>query len=76
MTLSDLPIGARARIARMDDAAPGLRRKLLALGLTPGAEVGIERIAPLGDPIQIRVRGCALSIRRREAATLNVEALT
>ena len=43
------------------------------IGLTPGAEIGITRVAPMGDPIEIRVRGFALSLRKEEAAALDVE---
>ena len=49
------------------------RRKLLALGLTPGTEILISRIAPLGCPIQLKIRGIALALRKNEAAHLNWE---
>jgi ferrous iron transport protein A len=51
------------------------RRKLLSMGLTPGAELSVTRVAPMGDPVEIRVRGFALSLRRDEAAALSVELL-
>lgn len=45
------------------------------MGLTPGVEIGITRVAPMGDPVEIKVRGCSLSLRKEEAASLNVEKL-
>jgi ferrous iron transport protein A len=79
MTLKDLRVGDRARIAGFFEGGAGshssYRRKLLSLGLTPGAELSVTRVAPMGDPVEIRVRGFALSLRRDEAATLSVEKL-
>jgi ferrous iron transport protein A len=77
MTLKDLQFGDRAKVAGFLEASGGnaYRRKLLSMGLTPGAEISVTRVAPMGDPVEIRVRGFALSLRREEAATLNVEKL-
>lgn len=75
MTARDLQVGERARVAGYLEGAGAYRRKLLALGLTPGVELTVTRVAPLGDPVEIRVRGYALSLRRDEAATLSVERL-
>ena len=79
MTLKDLQVGDRAKVAGyLEDTSAGgnsYRRKLLSLGLTPGAEISVTRVAPMGDPVEIRVRGFALSLRREEAATLSVEKL-
>jgi ferrous iron transport protein A len=49
------------------------REKLLAMGLTRGTEFTVKRVAPLGDPLEIHVRGFALSLRKHEAAALLVE---
>lgn len=49
------------------------RTKLLAMGLTPGTPFKVSRIAPLGDPIEILIRGYALSLRKKEAAILRIE---
>jgi ferrous iron transport protein A len=77
MNLKDLQVGDRARVAGYSEENGGnaYRRKLLSMGLTPGAEISVTRVAPMGDPVEIRVRGFALSLRREEAATLNVEKL-
>lgn len=75
MTLKDLQVGDRAKVAGFLENSGAYRRKLLSLGLTPGAEFSVTRVAPMGDPVEIRVRGFALSVRREEAATLSVEKL-
>ena len=72
-TLDELLIGESARIAGFDGASPSYRRRLLSLGLTPGVVVRVARVAPLGDPMEIRVRGFAMSLRKTEAAALLVE---
>lgn len=46
------------------------RRRLMELGLVPGTSIVLRQIAPLGDPLELEVRGCRLSIRRREAAAV------
>jgi len=73
ITLNELPVGASARIVGFEGASPSYRRKLLSLGLTPGVTVVVARVAPLGDPMEVRVRGFALSLRKTEAAALIVE---
>lgn len=55
------------------DGERGFRRRLLELGLCPGTEVAITNVAPLGDPLEISVRGGRLSIRRDEAAQIRVQ---
>lgn len=50
-----------------------LRQRILDMGLTKGAEVTVRKVAPLGDPLEITVRGYELSLRKREAACIVVE---
>jgi ferrous iron transport protein A len=69
--LSDLPLRMRAKVLRVG-GQPGFRRRLMEFGLVPGTPVEVVRIAPLGDPVQLLVRGCRLSIRRAEAAEVTV----
>ena len=64
-TLADLAVGAEARVASVDAVGPAAR--LLEMGLTPGATVRVVRTAPMGDPIEVRVRGYFLSVRREDA---------
>ena len=68
-TLADLPTGDTATVARfLTDQASHLR--LMELGLIPGTQVRHVRTAPLGDPMEIEVRGYTLSLRRSEAAAI------
>lgn len=68
--LASLIPGEKAIIESFTD--PELSVKLLEMGCTPGEEVVLEKIAPLGDPIAVRVAGYLLSLRLSEAATVNV----
>lgn len=70
-TLNELSIGDQAIITDFAAAELSFRRKLLALGVMPGAKVCIIRRAPLGDPIQITIRGTSLALRSHEAATIH-----
>ncbi len=65
-TLADLKPGERARVASIA-GQPALAQRLMEMGLTPGIEVTLVRLAPLGDPMELRVRGYALSLRREDA---------
>ncbi len=75
MLLKDLPMGSRARLVGFAERGGAYRRKLLTLGLTPGVEIDVVRVAPMGDPVEIHVRGSALTLRKEEANVLNVEKL-
>lgn len=68
--LSDFNVGQWGRVIGYVPALQPYRQKLLAMGLTPGVLLKVTRFAPLGDPIQIEVRGYALSLRKKEAETL------
>lgn len=69
--LDTLSNGERALIASID-CEPPVTRRLMELGLTPGTEVLVVRRAPLGDPIEIAVRGVHLWLRRSEASRIDV----
>lgn len=71
-SLAALPLGTEAVVRSVQNARP-IARRLMELGLVPGTRVSITRIAPLGDPLQLRVRNYALSIRRAEALAIEVE---
>jgi ferrous iron transport protein A len=72
-SLKDLSVGDSCRVAGFGEGSKAYRRKLLSLGLTPGTEIVVTRYAPMGDPVEIRVRGFSLSLRKDEAASLLVE---
>lgn len=72
VTLGELKTGECGRVKAFLDTGSAYRRKLLAMGLTPGTQFMVCRVAPLGDPIQLEVRGFQLSIRKDEAAVVEV----
>jgi ferrous iron transport protein A len=71
--LGDLAVGSTGKVIGYEKTARAYKGKLLAMGLTPGTEFTVTRYAPLGDPIEILVRGFKLSLRKDEAKTLFVE---
>ena len=71
--LKDLAVGDTGRVVGFSEGSKAYRRKLLSMGLTPGVEFSVTRYAPMGDPVEIRVRGFSLSLRKDEAAALRVE---
>ncbi len=73
MKLGDLNVGERGRVTGFEPGDTAHRQKLLSMGLTPGAEFSFMRVAPLGDPVEVRVRGASLSLRRDEASALLIE---
>lgn len=70
-TLNQTKVGRPVRVTRVNGTGP-LRQRILDMGLTRGAEVEVKRMAPLGDPLEIRVRGYMLSLRKAEAACIEV----
>ncbi|HSC89049.1 MAG TPA: ferrous iron transport protein A [Polyangiaceae bacterium] len=71
MNLLDLELSQRARIESISGER-AFRRRLFELGLVPGTEVSVVRVAPLGDPLELEARGSRLSIRRKEALEVHV----
>lgn len=72
--LGALPLGQRGRVVGFD-LPPEHRQRLLEMGLTVGAEFQVVRFAPLGDPIDIKVRGYHLSLRKLDAAGIRIARL-
>jgi ferrous iron transport protein A len=73
--LKDLSIGEKGRVKGFNKQERSYRKRLLAMGLTPGTEFSIVRYAPLGDPIEINLRGFSLTLRKDEADILSIEKL-
>ena len=71
----DLGIGDSGKIIGFDKSGKAYRKRLLAMGLTPGTEFRITRFAPMGDPVEIKLRGFALTLRKNEADVLVIEKL-
>lgn len=75
LNLSELLIGDKAKIIGYSFISKEYRKRLLSLGLTKGITVEIVRVAPLGDPYEIKLRGFSLVLRKNEAETILVEKL-
>lgn len=73
MRVDELKVGHKVKITALNGGDQAYRQRLIALGLIPGTEFVVSRMAPLGDPIEIIVRGFALSLRKAEANILQVE---
>ena len=72
MTLNEVKPGQVATVVRLNGAGP-VKRRIMDMGLTKGTEVAVRKVAPLGDPIELTVRGYELSIRKDEAAVIEVK---
>jgi Fur family ferric uptake transcriptional regulator len=75
MRLSDLKQGQRATIARVGGSGL-LRRRILEMGIIKGAEIYVEKYAPLKDPMELIVKGYHISLRVEEASQIDVENVT
>lgn len=73
MVLRDIKTGASAVVAKIHGEG-AVRRRIMDMGITKGAEVYVRKVAPLGDPIEITVRGYELSIRKEDAGQIEVMA--
>ncbi len=73
--LSELKRNDRGRVVKISGAG-GVHHRLLDMGVVKGSVVEMQRVAPLGDPIEIRVRGYSLTLRKEEAANILVEVLS
>ncbi len=71
-TLNQVKIGGSARVVKLHGEG-ALRRRIMDMGITRGVEVRIRKVAPLGDPIEINVRGYELSLRRADAELIEIE---
>lgn len=72
--LAELPVGGRARVLEVS-GGDDVSLRLLEMGLTPGVEIAVVGTAPLGDPLELEVRGYRLSVRKSEAAKVAIERL-
>lgn len=70
--LSDFSIGETGKIVKVDGESR-IKRRLFDMGVTPGAEVFLRKKAPLGDPIEITIRGYELTVRKTEADCVDME---
>lgn len=71
MTLTNVPVGSSARVTAVSGTGR-VTRRLMEMGVVPGAEVRMIKTAPFGDPLEVRVRGYSLAMRRTEADAVEV----
>ena len=74
MTLNELPIGSSCKVSAVKGEGK-LRRRIFDMGITPGAEIFLRKKAPLGDPLEVTLRGYELTLRKSEAALVEVAPL-
>ncbi len=72
-SLKDMAVGESGRIVGFREGAKAYRKKLLSMGLTPGITFSVIRYAPMGDPVEIQLRGFNLTLRKDEAEALLIE---
>ncbi|MBR2100781.1 MAG: ferrous iron transport protein A [Eubacterium sp.] len=72
MTLKDVKVGESCKVKRIHGEG-ALKRRIMDMGITKGAEIFVRKVAPLGDPVEITVRGYELSIRKGDAQLIEVE---
>ncbi len=70
--LREIPCGAQARVVKVHGDG-SVRRRIMDMGITKGVDVFVRKVAPLGDPIEITVRGYEMSIRKADAQMIEVE---
>ena len=66
MTLRDVSVGQTVKVTRLNGDGP-VKRRIMDMGITKGVEVYVRKVAPLGDPVEITVRGYELSLRKADA---------
>ena len=71
-TLKDVAVGATVKVKKLNGEG-ALRRRIMDMGITKGTEIHIRKVAPLGDPMELRVRGYELSLRRADAEMVEIE---
>ena len=71
-TLKMVKIGAKARVVKVHGEG-ALRRRIMDMGVTKGVEITVRKVAPLGDPMEVTVRGYELSLRKADAEMIEVE---
>ena len=71
-TLKNVPVGSTVTVARLNGEG-AVKRRIMDMGLTKGSQVFVRKVAPLGDPIEVTVRGYELSIRKADAEMVEVE---
>lgn len=71
-TLREIPCGQTARVSRLTGEGP-VKRRIMDMGITKGIDIYVRKAAPLGDPVEVTVRGYELSLRKADAEMIIVE---
>lgn len=71
-TLKDVKVGESAMVCKLHGTGP-VKRRIMDMGITKGVELHVRKVAPLGDPMELNVRGYELSVRRADAEMIEVE---
>lgn len=72
MTLKDVTVGQTVKVKKLTGAGP-VKRRIMDMGITKGVEIYVRKVAPLGDPVEVTVRGYELSLRKEDATMIEVE---
>ena len=71
MNLKEAKVGSTVKVVKLTGEGPG-KRRIMDMGITKGVEVYVRKVAPLGEPIEVNVRGYELSVRKADAAMIEV----
>ena len=71
-TLRDVKIGGKAKVVKLHGEG-AIKRRIMDMGITKGVEIYVRKVAPLGDPLELTVRGYELSLRKSDAEMIEVE---
>ena len=72
MTLKDLKVGTTCKVKKIHGEGP-VKRRIMDMGITKGVEIYVRKVAPLGDPMELNLRGYELSLRKADAEMIEVE---
>ncbi|WP_274420268.1 FeoA family protein [Blautia sp. XA-2221] len=72
-TLKEIPVGQTVKVMKLNGEGP-VKRRIMDMGITKGVSIFVRKVAPLGDPIEVTVRGYELSLRKADAEMIAVEA--
>jgi len=71
-TLKDIKVGETVKVVKLTGEGP-VKRRIMDMGITKGVEIYVRKVAPLGDPVEVTVRGYELSVRKADAEMISVE---
>ena len=71
-TLKDAVVGENVKVKRLNGEGP-VKRRIMDMGITKGVDIHIRKVAPLGDPMELNVRGYELSVRKADAEMIEIE---